>query len=60
MFGHVVHADEIATVSAAGARCEVEGGLIMNKLKKKKKWILQFARGGGKKGPCVFLVGGNL
>lgn len=27
MFGHVVHADEVATVSAEGARCEVEGGL---------------------------------
>ena len=29
MFGHVVQADEIATVSAAGARCKVEGGLSM-------------------------------
>lgn len=34
MFGHVVQADEIATVSAVGARCEVEGGLSMNKLKR--------------------------
>ena len=33
MFGHVVHADEVATVSAEGARCEVEGGLSMTKLK---------------------------
>lgn len=31
MFGHVVQADEIATVSTVGAGCEVEGGLSMNK-----------------------------
>lgn len=30
MFGHVVQADEIATVSTVGAGCEVEGGLSMN------------------------------
>lgn len=51
MFGHVVQADKIATVSAAGARCEVEGGLSMNKNFFFKKnlyivFIMQFLRRG--------------
>lgn len=56
MFGHVVHADEVATLSAEGARCEVEGGLSMTKLNF-FFWILQFAMG-GKRGPYVFFLVG--
>lgn len=61
MFGHVVQADKVATVSAAGARCEVEGGLSMNKLFFKKKktctlCLLCSFKGGA---VCVY-VGGNF
>lgn len=42
MFGHVVQADEIATVSAAEARCKVEGGLSMNNFLKNSFWNIVF------------------